>query len=393
MWLTYGLAADGALVEIDAVVRGKTDLGCPYCGAPLIAKKGQIKQPHFAHAGETCRAANRDDSSVPTLPLYQFFGVDVTAKELDMLRRFSGGGSISMPEVGHLVERGLATFNRFTYRHELTKRGKIPVGQLSLQLFCAEQEPRIVARLAELEDGVANDYARQSALLDEHLMDLRLYRAHLRRILSTTLYLFQITLPTGVIHKIGVTTRPVAERMAEVALELQRVTGAHVPVSLVDAWPHRGNVEWYFKHRYAAHRHPLGTLTEYFAFPDLKAVLRDLRRMPPKTFTEIEREVLAGEPAPIERQIAAERTAAARKAAHAAATRAGMRAVAAQGTHVGRPHGGEDATVFLAKPSSQRVLAALAQGLGVRAAARAAGVAINTVRKVQQLRVLDTQER
>lgn len=41
---------------------------------------------------------------------------------------------------------------------------------------------------------------------------------------------------------------------------------------------------------------------------------------------------------------------------------------------------------FLAKPSSQRVLAALAQGLGVCAAARAAGVTEGTARKVQRLR-------
>lgn len=59
-----------------------------------------------------------------------------------------------------------------------------------------------------------------------------------------------------------------------------------------------------------------------------------------------------------------------------------MQQAASQGIHIGRPRQGEDVAVFLAKPTSQPVLAALDQGFGVRAAAREAGVAINMVRKV-----------
>ena len=55
------------------------------------------------------------------------------------------------------------------------------------------------------------------------------------------------------------------------------------------------------------------------------------------------------------------------------------------GVHVGRPTGAESEEAFLAKPSSQLALAALSQGLSLRQAAKVAGVAVNTVRKVKEL--------
>lgn len=51
MWLQYGINENGDLVEVDSAPRGKTNLRCPYCENALIAKKGLIKQPHFAHDG------------------------------------------------------------------------------------------------------------------------------------------------------------------------------------------------------------------------------------------------------------------------------------------------------------------------------------------------------
>jgi competence CoiA-like predicted nuclease len=39
----------GELRSIDEVVRGKTQLTCLYCGGSLTAKKGSVKEHHFAH--------------------------------------------------------------------------------------------------------------------------------------------------------------------------------------------------------------------------------------------------------------------------------------------------------------------------------------------------------
>lgn len=62
----------------------------------------------------------------------------------------------------------------------------------------------------------------------------------------------------------------------------------------------------------------------------------------------------------------------------------GMEHTRAQGVHVGGPAGGEWVEGFFAQDTSQRVLAVLREqpGCSIRQVAQAAGVAINTVRKV-----------
>ncbi len=83
------------------------------------------------------------------------------------------------------------------------------------------------------------------------------------------------------------TTRSIDERIAEV----QRDVRAHysdVAVSLLGLWEHRGNVELYFKHRYQPFNYRIGTLTEYFAFPNVKVVLNDLYEMEAKMLSDVE---------------------------------------------------------------------------------------------------------
>ena len=49
--LTYGLSANDALIHISEVTSGlKCHCRCPECNTPLIARKGEILQNHFAHA-------------------------------------------------------------------------------------------------------------------------------------------------------------------------------------------------------------------------------------------------------------------------------------------------------------------------------------------------------
>jgi len=99
----------------------------------------------------------------------------------------------------------------------------------------------------------------------------------------------------GVLHKVGVTTRPLEQRLAEIRLDLAKHFCA-VELKPLGTWAHRGNVELYFKHRYRRFQQPIGTLTEYFAFENVKAVVRDLRRMKPKELNEVERRILARNP-------------------------------------------------------------------------------------------------
>jgi len=53
MWLKFGVVLSGELTSIDEVVRGKTNLAYLYCGCSLTAKKGSVKEHHFAHTEET----------------------------------------------------------------------------------------------------------------------------------------------------------------------------------------------------------------------------------------------------------------------------------------------------------------------------------------------------
>lgn len=399
MWLTYGIDPDNALVAISDVPRGKTDLRCPYCGGPLTAKKGQIVGHHFAHTDETCRAVERDDDAV-ALPLYDNFNLHLSGKELKVLReQWDGYGAHgyaltlgrSSRLASRLAERGVIVWNPHRGRgsggYEFTKRGKIPVGALSLALFNDIQEPLIAQRLDELEQAATWAWKHHAPILHEKFTDLRMYRAQLRRILAATLYFLEVQADGETLHKIGVTTRPIEARVAEVRQQLQAYF-RDVTIAVIGTWPHRGNVELYFKHRYHTFRRLIGPLTEYFAFDDSKAVIRDLRRMKPKELTPAERAVLDGTPAAIEQLIAT----AEKKRQHQQATRDGMQAAAARGQQIGRPGGAESPTVFLAKPSSQRVLRALDAGLSIRAAAKEAGVATNTVRKVAALREQQTVE-
>lgn len=57
--LTYGKDSNGRLVHVDDVPSGLAcDCTCPECGAQLIARKGEKRQNHFAHAnGADCAGA------------------------------------------------------------------------------------------------------------------------------------------------------------------------------------------------------------------------------------------------------------------------------------------------------------------------------------------------
>jgi hypothetical protein len=149
----------------------------------------------------------------------------------------------------------------------------------------------LLSELASLESSVEIALSAGLSCLDERRADLLIYRAQLRRILVNSLYFLEVKANGQTFYKIGITTRSIEERIAEV----QRDVRAHysdVTVSLLGLWEHRGNVELYFKHRYQPFNYRIGKLTEYFAFPNVKLILTDLYEMEPKVLSEIEVDVL-----------------------------------------------------------------------------------------------------
>jgi hypothetical protein len=126
--------------------------------------------------------------------------------------------------------------------------------------------------LADFAHLVRAEYERSCARFEddetpEGATARRMLDAERERIRQTDLYLLAIRADGHVYHKVGITTRPIAERVAEVRAFLR----AHFREA--EAWPlfhlpEVSYVEAYFKAMYAAYRLPLGEATEYFDFGD-----------------------------------------------------------------------------------------------------------------------------
>ncbi|MEJ6485389.1 GIY-YIG nuclease family protein [Nostoc punctiforme UO1] len=175
--------------------------------------------------------------------------------------------------------------------YQFTHLGKIPVGALPLALFNQVQEPLLLSELVKLEQSAEVAEAAGLSCLEERRADLLIYRAQLRRILVNSLYFLEVKADGNCFYKIGVTTRQIDQRIAEV----QRDVRAHysdVTVNLLGLWERRGNVELYFKHRYQPFNYRIGKLTEYFVFPDVKLILNDLYGMEVKVLSDVELEAI-----------------------------------------------------------------------------------------------------
>jgi hypothetical protein len=298
MWLKYGVAPSGELAGIDDVARGKTNLACLYCGGGLTAKKGSVKEHHFAHTEETCKPVSQriKTKAFPSLPLYEHFNIELKGEELEQLKvlwKEYGAQDYAIPkdlvnfrwELKGLLESSGDREYRFTHL------GKIPVGALPLALFNKVQEPLLLEELAKLENSAAVAVAAGLSCAGERLADLQIYRSQLRRILINSLYFLEVKADGNIFYKIGITTRSIDQRIAEVERDV-RAHYSDVVVNLLGLWEHRGNVELYFKHRYQPFNHRIGKLTEYFQFPNVKLILNDLYEMEPKVLGDVELDVL-----------------------------------------------------------------------------------------------------
>lgn len=300
-WLKYGVDEHNTLLAIADVPSGKTKLFCPYCAGQLIARKGKVKQHHFAHAEETCYPV-ATKKELPTLPLYDNFNIKLSGTALQLLQKLwqSFGvydwGIPHLPELKPLIKTKVLQKNVYLQppAYEFTSLGKIPVGALPLPEFNQVQEPLLLAKLAELSRQAELAKVIKSLNLAERLVDLRLYRAQLASILLHNLYYLQIEADGLMFHKIGVTKRSLTQRIPEIERDL-RSHYQNIKVSVLGLWSHRGNVELYFKHRYKQFNYRIGSLTEYYLFSDTSSadsVLNDLNQMQPKVLSLEEQSVL-----------------------------------------------------------------------------------------------------
>ncbi|MGK7896164.1 MAG: GIY-YIG nuclease family protein, partial [Xenococcus sp. (in: cyanobacteria)] len=260
---------------------GQTNLVCPFCDSQLTAKKGKIKQHHFAHTGETCLRVRK--GKLPSLPLYDNFHLQLKPKHFQLLKdlwreyHHTDYAIITVP-----FELELKKLFRWTPQgYYFTELGKIPVGGLSLSVFNRIQESLICSELKKLNNSCEMARAIGGFILEEKLAHLKIYQLQLRRILRFTLYFLQLKCDGKILYKIGVTSRRISNRLAEIERDLKQHY-SKIDISVLGTWKHRGNVELYFKHRYQEFNYPIGKFTEYYKFNDIESVKDDLFSMEPK---------------------------------------------------------------------------------------------------------------
>lgn len=378
MFLTHGLNRHDEMIPVEAVASGRTALSCPYCGRGLIARKGKILAWHFAHDGETCRDVAGDNDRIE-VPYCDRFDLGLSGKmfdELAALRETKNGRDHRLLEL--LKHRGFIqqAYNpnpaRYIYNFELTHRGKIPFGETTLFMFAPIQRDLIASHHQQLVDAVATGLRHGYEDVKTAVTDLRLYRAQLRRLLSASLYLLEVQASDGrTLYKIGITGRDVADRAGEVQQTLRPFLGDDVRVRPLRVAMGRGAIERYALHRWRDQQQQIGRMTEFIQLDDRRTILSEFTRLADLDPDELERAIIAGEPAPIEKEW--------RDQQRRSAIIAGMQQAAADGVHIGRP--ADDAAAILDKYPD--VVTAVNAGLSLRKAAKRAGVAVNTVRKVK----------
>ena len=124
----------------------------------------------------------------------------------------------------------------------------------------------------------------------------------LKRVLSQKLYFLEVRADEQTFHKIGVTARPIEERVAEVICDL-RCHHQNVAIKVLGTWKRRGSIEKYFKYRYQQFNYSIGTYTEYFKFDDIRSVLRDLRFLKSQALHQYEIDIISGRLSKIEGRI------------------------------------------------------------------------------------------
>ncbi len=146
--------------------------------------------------------------------------LELSGKELEELKGFwknygiRNDGIPFKPSFKLILSKLLAANESGFY--EFTDLGKIPVGALSLKVFNEVQEPLLLDKLLKLQGAASRAFLINSRYSIERIADLRIYSAQLQRILECALYFLEIRVGKKTLHKIGVTRRPIEERLIEI---------------------------------------------------------------------------------------------------------------------------------------------------------------------------------
>lgn len=366
MFLTHGLNNSGELVSVKDAASGLTTLRCPFCSEILIARKGAIKEHHFAHAGDTC-LESKVTIQQTGLPFYDI-ATGISKSEINLLEkcgRYRDAWLTAKQDdtakclvIGGLLEPRLnkpSSYCLTKLGRELLKHNDTLYKQSHILPDVNLQESMFPARLAMLQHQDLN-HGTQAA---------RFYKLRLESILQQHLYVLEIQLKQESICysliKVGITTRPDIElRIAEIKRDLQK-HGEVESITMLGFFKHFGCLERLIHKRFAASQFQIGNHTEYFYSIETARALNWLR------LEDLGKRKVEGVTC---RSIYRE---------HAKKVRMGQnKAKLLKKAHLGRPAKNEN-TLISDHPAIET---AFAKSLSIRKASVTTGKAINTVRKV-----------
>ncbi len=271
MFLTYGKDAQEELVHISEAKRGDAcGLSCPFCGGALTAKQGDVVGHHFAHQADTCRPASA--SAEDFIPSYEgYFVQGLTPAQRRAMesilkrqgndQRFFDAHSIHSTTLRALEAMHFLGLILTPWIHNRYEQALAHITAKGLAFGCR-------LSLAEYAAFMASEFRRSRAGLEKRddpgaPIARRMLELEMARVECTALYLLRVEAGGRLIHKIGITARPIEARVAEVEAFLVGHFGT-VTITPLFYLPSIPYVEGYFKARYAARQLRIGPATEYF---------------------------------------------------------------------------------------------------------------------------------
>ncbi|MEM7372920.1 MAG: GIY-YIG nuclease family protein [Bacteroidota bacterium] len=299
IFLPYGLDENEEIVHISQVESGRSSLSCPFCDAPLIAKKGTRLSHHFAHAGNTCKevAGGAVDSLSLSIPFYSdVFSSQLSDSEKRALQiLYKAFGKEYFHRKGKensafqlLFQNGIQKLSQVWERllsaqqleekgnwFQLTSYAEAGLGVLPISVFARIQEFRLYVFESILEEGHDST----------GILRKKIYHNLKNRLLQATLYCLHIPGQKGqsAVWKIGMTSRTAEQRLKELSPAIihqfgeKRARATYIACEI----PGMGRLEAYIKKRFAASQLPFTynnhVYTEFFTNPNLIEELKILQ--------------------------------------------------------------------------------------------------------------------
>jgi len=317
MKLPFGIF-EGKYIHISEIKSGRTDVLCPYCNVPLIAKKGRIKRHHFAHDGVGCVAnfASHFFSLSGRLPTQLALSIYANQKitkiqsfltnlqeeqrafqnretdEITILPNLNnslaqlaiedktGAAKEVASQVDRYISQTIAPFPEF----HLIRSEQLSLIYTDGKRECvfAQLDPDkheyFYAKTFEPAVKFLKKYHQKAYGFKEINTKLNLFQKDLTYFNQFDLYFIEVVADHHQFYKIGLTSRKLEVRLKEIELDLKKY---YLNIQLKPLFQIKGFafLETFFKRKYEAHQKKIGQLTEYFTFSkrEVELILKDLQ--------------------------------------------------------------------------------------------------------------------